>query len=269
MVSAEVPIVRENVTPEEYDVLKYIMSDRVTLRAVIAHFKAKVSNIRNTLNHLGAIEAIEASDSGEVSLKLTDNQMVLLQYKLDNNCMGEQAKPKTKAERYVNPFDFDSSPRRPARPPPREKTIIPDISPLEESLKKHIAKNNIKIDMRNYCTRCGKEYPLSYILNCDNAPRCEICGSMVRHDVVLYGEGLDGESFGKAEEAISEADVLIVGGTSRTVQPTASLIDLFEGAHLIIINRPPTPYDGYAEHVIREPIEDVWRELRRAPKNIV
>lgn len=115
--------------------------------------------------------------------------------------------------------------------------------------------------MRNYCMRCGKKYPLSYILNCDNVPRCEICGSVVRPDVVLYGEGLDGESFGKAEEAIAEADVLIVGGTSLTVQPAASLIDLFEGEHLIIINRTPTPYDGYAEYVIRKPIEDVLREL--------
>ncbi len=115
--------------------------------------------------------------------------------------------------------------------------------------------------MRNYCTHCRKAYPLSYLLDCDGVPRCEICDAVVRPDVVLYGEGLDGESFGKAEKAISEANVLIVGGTSLTVQPAASLIDLFEGEHLIIINRTPTPYDGYAEYVIREPIEDVLREL--------
>ena len=115
--------------------------------------------------------------------------------------------------------------------------------------------------MRNYCTRCGKKYPLSYIADSEGVPHCGLCGAVVRPDVVLYGEGLDGESFGKAEEAISVADVLIVGGTSLTVQPAASLIDLFEGEHLIIINRTPTLYDGYAEYVIREPIEDVLCEL--------
>lgn len=116
--------------------------------------------------------------------------------------------------------------------------------------------------MRNYCTHCGKEYSLSYVLNCYNVPRCEICGSVVRPDVVLYGEWIDGESFAKAEKAISEADVLIVGGTSLTVQPAASLIDLFQCEHLILVNQTPTPYDGYAEYIIREPIEDVLRELR-------
>lgn len=57
------------------------------------------------------------------------------------------------------------------------------------------------------------------------------------------------------------ADVLIVGGTSLTVHPAASLVELFEGEHLIIINQSPTPYDEYAEYVVREPIEDVLREL--------
>lgn len=92
-------------------------------------------------------------------------------------------------------------------------------------------------------------------------PKCEKCGAIVRPDVVLYGEGLDGESIDRAEEAISEADVLIVGGTSLTVQPAASLVGLFEGEHLVIINMAPTPYDGCAEYIIRKPIEDVLGNL--------
>lgn len=114
---------------------------------------------------------------------------------------------------------------------------------------------------RNYCMHCGKEYPLAHILDSDGVPRCETCGGIVRPDVVLYGEGLDGEAFGKAEEAISEADVLIVGGTSLTVHPASSLVDMFQGEHLIIINQMPTPYDDYSEYVIREPIEDVLCEI--------
>lgn len=114
---------------------------------------------------------------------------------------------------------------------------------------------------RNYCTHCGREYPLSFILESDGVPRCKRCGALVRPDVVLYGEGLDGGSYGAAEDAIAEADILIVGGTSLTVQPAASLVEVFCGEHMIIINRTPTPYDDYAEFVIREPIEQVLREL--------
>ena len=158
------------VTSEEYDVLKYIMSNEVTLRALIAHFKAKVSNIRDILNRLGEVDAIEVSDPGEVSSRLSENQMVLLQYKLDNNCMGELAKPKKKAEKSANPFDFDSRPRRPARPPKWKNPIIPDISPLAEDLKKHITENNIKIDMGELSgLTCIPETVLAFLKECSEA----------------------------------------------------------------------------------------------------
>ena len=158
------------VTSEEYDVLKYIMSNQVTLRALIAHFKAKVSNIRDILNRLGEVDAIEVSDSGEVSSRLSENQMVLLQYKLDNNCMGELAKPKKKAERSANPFDFDSRPRKPAKPPKWKNPIIPDISSLAEDLKKHIAENNIKIDMGELSgLTCIPETVLAFLKECSEA----------------------------------------------------------------------------------------------------
>ena len=80
---------------------------------------------------------------------------------------------------------------------------------------------------------------------------------MVPPDVVLYGEGLDNEAFSRAEEAVYNADVLIVGGAPLTVHPASSLIDVFEGEHLIIINRTSTQYDGYAEFIIRDSIADV------------
>lgn len=110
---------------------------------------------------------------------------------------------------------------------------------------------------RNYCMRCGKRYPLSHVLSAHGVPRCTACDGVVRPDVVLYGEGLDGDAWARAEEAVASADVLIVGGTSLTVHPAASLVTLFEGSYFIIINRSPTPCDGYADLVIREPIEEV------------
>lgn len=110
---------------------------------------------------------------------------------------------------------------------------------------------------RNYCVRCGENYSLSHILDGEQVPRCRKCNGMIRPDVVLYGEGLDNEAFSRAEDAVYNADVLIVGGTSLTVHPASSLVDAFAGEHLIIINRTPTPYDGYAEFVIRDSISKV------------
>lgn len=123
------------------------------------------------------------------------------------------------------------------------------------------SKNVIELHgsvLRNYCTYCGKKYPLSHILTGAAVPHCS-CGGIIRPDVVLYGESLDGMALTKAEETICNADVLIVGGTSLTVQPAASLVRLFRGEHLLIINKTPTPYDRYADLLIREPIEKVFK----------
>jgi len=114
---------------------------------------------------------------------------------------------------------------------------------------------------RNYCLRCGKKFGLDYILEADGVPYCDKCGGLVRPDVVMYGEGLDGECFSRAEEAIGECDVLIVGGTSLTVNPAASLVADFMGEHLIIVNRSATPYDGYAEFIFRQGISEFLTEI--------
>ncbi len=112
--------------------------------------------------------------------------------------------------------------------------------------------------LRNFCMTCGKTYGTDKVLSCEGAPVCEVCGGLIRPDVVLYGEGLNGETWAKAKKAIGEADVLIVGGTSLTVYPAASLVADYHGEHLIILNRTRTPYDRFAELVIREPIGEVF-----------
>ena len=117
--------------------------------------------------------------------------------------------------------------------------------------------------LRNYCISCFKEYSLSYIMKAKDIPVCEHCGNTVRPDVVLYGEGLDGFAFARAQREIEQADLLIVGGTSLTVYPAAGLIHHFTGKNFVIINRSPTPYDPYATLIIREPIEDVLAEATK------
>lgn len=114
---------------------------------------------------------------------------------------------------------------------------------------------------RGYCMDCREEYGLEHIMNGGDVPRCGLCGGVVRPDVTLYGEPLDGGVFSEAAYEISKADVLVVGGTSLRVYPAASLIDYFTGSHLIIVNKSATPYDRDAEYVCREPLSDLFREL--------
>ena len=113
---------------------------------------------------------------------------------------------------------------------------------------------------RNYCTRCGKFYPPEFIRDCAGVPRCD-CGGVVKPDVVLYEEGLSEDVLHCAVHAISEADVLIVGGTSLTVYPAAGLIRYYRGSKLVLINRDETPYDTAADLVLRDPIGQVFAQL--------
>ena len=107
---------------------------------------------------------------------------------------------------------------------------------------------------RSYCVKCGAKYDVDFILNNVPIPYCEHCGGIVKPDVVLYGENLDDATIANSIRAISEADTLIVGGTSLIVYPAAGLIDYFRGRHLILINKTATRADDDAELVIRENI---------------
>lgn len=112
--------------------------------------------------------------------------------------------------------------------------------------------------LRNYCTRCGKFYPVEFIEQAgdqgDGIPRCTACGGIVKPDVVLYEEGLDEQTLENAVRAIAAADTLIVGGTSLAVYPAAGLLRYFRGDELVVINKQPTPADGMATLVVNQPI---------------
>ena len=114
---------------------------------------------------------------------------------------------------------------------------------------------------RNYCMDCGKFFPMETILHSTGIPRCE-CGGVIKPDVVLYEEGLDDATGRGALRVISQADVLIVAGTSLTVYPAAGFLDAFSGRHLILINRDPTPADGRAELVIHDKVGEVLDAIR-------
>ena len=118
--------------------------------------------------------------------------------------------------------------------------------------------------LRNMCMDCSAKYDLDYIMdedNCHNGmPHCEKCGGLVKPDVVLYEEPLDDEVIMGAVKAISEADTMIVGGTSLVVYPAAGLINYFRGKDLILINKSETGYDSQATLVINDAIGKVLGE---------
>lgn len=113
---------------------------------------------------------------------------------------------------------------------------------------------------RNHCTKCGKFYPMEFIRNSAGVPRCE-CGGLIKPDVVLYEESLDEACLEGAVRAISQADLLIVGGTSLTVYPAAGLLRYYGGERLVLINRDETPYDGYAGLIFRDKIGEVLSQI--------
>lgn len=114
--------------------------------------------------------------------------------------------------------------------------------------------------LNNHCMCCGKFYPLAFLLKTKGVPRCS-CGGIVKPDVVLYEEALDGETLRGAISAVSSADTLIVGGTSLVVYPAAGLVDYFRGKHLLLVNLSPTAQDARAELVLPMKIGEVFSAL--------
>ena len=114
--------------------------------------------------------------------------------------------------------------------------------------------------LRNYCMNCNKFYDAEYVFNSKGIPRCS-CGGIIKPDVVLYEEGLDEETIENSIYAIQKADLLIVAGTSLTVQPASGLINFFRGRNLVLINRDSTPYDNKANLVINDSLGKVFSNL--------
>ncbi len=99
---------------------------------------------------------------------------------------------------------------------------------------------------RCYCEDCHTKYDLNLLLDAEHLPSCEKCGGVVRPDIVMYGEKLDNELLEEAKNYVSNADMLIVGGTSLVVYPAAGLIRHYKGDKLVIINKTETKFDTKA-----------------------
>ena len=118
--------------------------------------------------------------------------------------------------------------------------------------------------LRNYCIKCGKTFPEDYIFESkESIPHCD-CGGMIRPDITLYEESLPDDAVNASINAIADADMLIIGGTSLTVYPAASYIDFFSGKYLVIINRDALDVRSKANTLlIQDKIGEVFTELAK------
>ncbi len=118
--------------------------------------------------------------------------------------------------------------------------------------------------LRNFCMECGNFYDDTFISESagapDSLPRCS-CGGLVKPDVVLYEEGLDDDVVTGAIKAISEADLLIIGGTSLVVYPAAGFIRYFRGNNIVMINKSETQADSMCSLVLHQGLGSVFEKI--------
>lgn len=112
------------------------------------------------------------------------------------------------------------------------------------------------------CVDCGKHFTEEDALGgpVDELPTCD-CGGLLKPEVVLYGESLPEDAINGAAVAVSDADMLIVAGTSLVVYPAAALVTLFRGKYLVVVNLSPTSADNGADLVISAPIGKVLLDV--------
>ena len=115
---------------------------------------------------------------------------------------------------------------------------------------------------RNYCMECHKFYNDEIVFSSSEIPKCT-CGGIIKPDVVLYEEGLDDEVVEEALKEISEAELLIIGGTSLNVYPAAGFLNYFHGKHLVLINRDATTYDRHCDLVFHESLGKIFQAIEK------
>ena len=113
---------------------------------------------------------------------------------------------------------------------------------------------------RNYCMDCHEFYNLDAISDSSGVPTCKRCGGVIKPDVVLYEEPLDGEVINNALYAISTADLIIVAGTSLSVYPASGLIRYFRGKYIVVINKDHLDINNVVTLEINRPVGEVFGE---------
>ncbi len=109
------------------------------------------------------------------------------------------------------------------------------------------------------CLSCRRKYDRDEIQDRIRkgvkVPRCDDCGGLLKPDTISFGQAMPEWETNEASKRSFGSDLFIVIGSSLVVQPAATMPVRAKqgGAKLVIINRDPTPHDGYADVVINGP----------------
>jgi NAD-dependent deacetylase len=113
------------------------------------------------------------------------------------------------------------------------------------------------------CLSCGWKGPmqdtLERVRRGEPDPPCARCGGILKSDTISFGQPLVAEVIDRAMDAAAEADLFISVGTSLQVYPIAGTVPAAKraGARVVIVNAQPTPFDGTADAVLRNPIGEI------------
>ena len=115
---------------------------------------------------------------------------------------------------------------------------------------------------RNRCLKCNAFYSLEDLLKLDSTPRCPKCGGLIKPEVTLYEEALDQNVLQNSLRAISNAELMIIAGTSLRVYPAGGLVNYFRGKYLVVINKEPLNLGNEVSLEINEPVGEIFKQLR-------
>jgi NAD-dependent deacetylase len=117
------------------------------------------------------------------------------------------------------------------------------------------------------CLSCGRRTAMRDNLDRVEAgeadPACLVCGGIQKAATISFGQALKVDVLRAAQRAARQCDLLLVVGTTLQVQPAAGLAEVAvaAGARMVIVNRDPTPYDGLASALLRDPIGETLPRL--------
>ncbi|HBA64197.1 MAG TPA: NAD-dependent deacetylase, partial [Lachnospiraceae bacterium] len=114
---------------------------------------------------------------------------------------------------------------------------------------------------RNYCPHCKREFTIEEIRNAKHVPLCPDCGTVIRPEVVLFGEQVDNAVMTRAAKEIEKAEVLLVLGTKLNSNLCSQLLKYYTGNKLILVTLYPHFSDKMADYVINRRVDETLKEL--------
>lgn len=115
-----------------------------------------------------------------------------------------------------------------------------------------------------YCMECGRIYKRDEVeYDQYGVPRCYVDSGIVRPNVVYFGENAKRETVEKSKHTLKVSDLLIIAGTSLSTPLATRLIQLFEGKHVVVINRDPLDIQPlHTDLFIQRSVGEVLKEVQ-------